>query len=403
MDQLSSDLASLRISRDEPTGPSPARRVLVVLLVLGALGGVGYLAAGKIGAIVFKQDVEETEIALISPSQASISVTSTGYVVPQITSKIGAKVTGRLEKVLVKEGDVVKAGDVIATLASADQRSAVAAAGSRVLVARARAEAARANLAEVTRQLERTRGLLAGNAVPRAQFEDLETRAASLQESQKAAQADIAAVEAEARTLRVGMDDRVIVAPIGGTVVAKPAAIGEMVGMSSLIAELADFASILVETDVPEARLGQITPGAPCEIVLDAYPNKRYRGVAVEFGKRVNRAKATVVVKVRFEDPTDGVLPDMAARVSFLREKLSDSALQEKPKKVVAPDAVVERGGRKVVFVINDGQVKETPVVVGGAVGSSVELQEGPAPGTRVVRNPPAELRTGSKVKTSDN
>jgi len=403
MDQLSSDLASLKISRDEPTGPSPARRTVTVLLVLGALGGVGYFLVGKLGAVVFKQDVEETEIALISPSQASISVTSTGYVVPQITSKVGAKVNGRLEKVLVKEGDVVKAGDVIATLASADQRSAVAAAGSRVLAARARAETARANLAEVTRQLERTRGLLAGNAVPRAQFEDLETRAASLAESQKAAQADIAAVEAEARTLRVGMDDRVIVSPIDGTVVAKPAAIGEMVGPSSLIAELADFASILVETDVPEARLGQITPGAPCEIVLDAYPNKRYRGVAVEFGKRVNRAKATVVVKVRFEDPTDGVLPDMAARVSFLREKLTDAALQEKPKKVVAPDAVVERGGRKVVFVIDDGQVKETPVLVGGVVGGSLELQEGPAPGTRVVRNPSAELRTGSKVKTSDN
>jgi len=403
MDQLSSDLASLKISRDEPTGPSSARRVSVVLVVLAILGGLGYFVVTAIGARVFKQNVQVTEVMLISSSQASISVTSTGYVVPQTTAKVGAKVMGRLEKVLVKEGDVVKAGDVIATLASADQRSAVAAASSRVAVARARAETARANLAEVTRQLERTRGLLAANAVPRAQFEDLETRAASLAESQKAAQADIAAVEAEAHTLRVGMDDRVILAPIDGTIIAKPAAMGETVGPSSLVAELADFASILVETDVPEARLSQISPGAPCELVLDAYPNKRFRGVVVEFGKRVNRAKATVVVKVRFEDTTEGVLPDMAARVSFLREKLSEAALLEKPKKVVAAEAVVERGGRKVVFVIEDGQVKETPVLVAGSVGSNVELQDGPAPGARVVRNPSTELRTGSKVKTADD
>ncbi|MDX2020365.1 MAG: efflux RND transporter periplasmic adaptor subunit [Deltaproteobacteria bacterium] len=403
MDQLSSDLASLRISRDEPTGPSRTRGVAFVLVGVAAVAAVGYFAVTAIGARVFKQTVEATTIALISPSQAAIQVTSTGYVVPQVTSKVGVKVAGRIESVLVKEGDVVKKGDVIATLANAEQRSAINAASSRVLVARARIETAKANLAEVTRQLERSRNLLAGNAVPRAQVEDLTARAEALSQAEKAARAEAVASEAEAQTLRVALDDRVILAPIDGTVVAKPVAAGESVNLSSSVAELADFSSIVVETDVPEARLGLVSVGAPCEIVLDAYPTRRYRGVASEIGRRVNRAKATVVVKVRFEDSTDGVLPEMAARVSFLREKLSDAALQEKPKKVVAKEAIVERDGRSVLFVIENGQIKETSVQLGDTVGSSVELKEGPAAGVRVVRNPTAELRSGTKVKTSED
>ncbi len=402
MDQLGSDLSSLRIARDAPSGPSPLRRVAVTLLVLGILGALGLSGWKTLSAQIFKHEVTVTEVAMISPAQASVQVTSTGYVVAQVSSKVGPKISGRLASVLVKEGDVVKAGDLLATIADADQRSAVAAAAARVLVARARVETTRANLAEVSRQLDRMRGLLAGNAVPRAQVEDLETRAKSLDQSVSAARAETAAAQAESETLRVGLKDRAITAPINGTVISKPSAIGEAVSPGSPLCEIADFASILVETDVPEARLGLVKPGSPCEIVLDAYPTRRYRGVTAEIGKRINRAKATAVVKVRFQDAADGVLPDMAARVSFLSEPLKAEALQEKPKKIVSADALVERDGGKAVFVVDEGSVKLLPVSVGASFGSSVELLDGPAAGTRVVSRPPKDLRDGHKIKERD-
>jgi hypothetical protein len=91
-DQVSSDLASLRISRDAPSGPSPARTVIVVLLVLAALGAGGAWAYAKLGPRIFKEEVALTEVALISPAQAQVQVTSTGYVVPQSWSKVGAKI-----------------------------------------------------------------------------------------------------------------------------------------------------------------------------------------------------------------------------------------------------------------------------------------------------------------------
>ena len=175
-----------------------------------------------------------------------------------------------------------------------------------------------------------------------------------------------------------------------------------MVSPASPILEIADFSSLLVETDVPEARLGMIKPGSPCEIVLDAYPNKRFRGVTAEIGKRINRAKATAVAKVRFQDTADGVLPDMAARVSFLTEEIKAENLQEKPKKVVPAEALVEQGGAKALFVVEDGKIRIVTVRTGQVLGGSVELLDGPAAGTRVVSRPSSELREGQKIKERD-
>ena len=89
-------------------------------------------------ARLFKTEVALTEISMVSPAQASITVTSTGYVVPQRISKVGAKVAGRVAKVHIKEGSTVKAGDVLAELEPTTQQSSVAAATSRALAAQTR-------------------------------------------------------------------------------------------------------------------------------------------------------------------------------------------------------------------------------------------------------------------------
>src|SRR5688572_25656165 len=106
-DQLSSDLASLKIQRDEnPDAPS-RWRWLGVVLVLAVVVCAGVPAWQLFGARVFKTDVEVTQIRYVSPSQASIQVTSSGFVVPQKESKVGAKVLGRVADVRVGEGDTV--------------------------------------------------------------------------------------------------------------------------------------------------------------------------------------------------------------------------------------------------------------------------------------------------------
>lgn len=405
-DQLSSDLASLRIDRDAPSPPSPARKFVAPLLVVAAIGGAGYFGWQKLENQIMKQEVTTTEVALLSSSQAEVQVTAAGYVVPQRTSKVGSKVPGRLAKVFIKEGDDVTEGQVVAQLEDSDQKSAIAAASSRVGVAQARVATARANLAEVSQQVERERALVASGTVGKANLDNLVARESALREAVKATEAEAIAAGADVSTFGVGLKDRTIATPISGRVVTKPATIGEFVGGVGNpvpIAEIVDFQSMVVETDVPEARLHVVKLGGPAEIVLDAYPQKRYRGVVKELGNRVNRAKATIMVKVAFADTIEGVLPEMSARVSFLSKAITDEALKEAPKRVVAADAVVERTGQKIVFVIETGKLRAVPVKVGGAVGSSaIELFDGPPPGTKVVTRPTAEMVDGQRIKETD-
>lgn len=407
--QLSADLASLRIDRDAPTGrPSPGRRVALILTAVVAVGALSLVGWRRFEGTVFQQEMRLTEVAMVSPAQADVLVTATGYVVPQRTSKVGSKIPGRLEKVFVKEGDSVKEGDVIAQLEDADQKTQVAAASSRVGAAQARVATARANLAEISLQVEREKKLVASGAVGRASLDDLLARESSLREAVSAAQADADAARTDVGTLDVGLKDRSIVSPISGRVVTKPATVGEFVGgvgSPTSIAEIVDFTSMLVEADVPEARLHMVKLGGACEIVLDAYPNRSFKGIAVELGQRVNRSKATVMVKVKFAEGEDlaSVLPEMSARVSFLSKPISDEAKSAGPKKVVPKAAVVERGGRPVVFTVDAGKLHATDVKTGAPVGdTAVELLDGPPAGAKIVASPTAETQDGQRIKDGD-
>ncbi len=408
-DPLSSDLASLRIQRDDPHVRSGARGVTRWLLLAGLLLlGVAVAVAGyqRLEGAIFRQEVKTGEVFLLSPSQTETLVTATGYVVPQRTSKVGAKLPGRLARVFIKEGDTVREGNELAQLEDADQRSQMASALSRVAVAQARVATARANLAEVSQQVERTKALVRTGSEGRAALDNVAARETALREAVKAAQTEVAASQAERATYDVGLADRRILAPISGRIVAKPATVGEFVGgvgNIGLVAEIVDFESLMVETDVPEARLHLVKLGGPCEIVLDAYPNRRWRGVAAELGQRVNRQKASVVVKVKFADALDAVLPEMSARVSFLSKGISDDALKQVPKKVVAKESIVERDGHAVMFVVESGKLSAYPVTVGPPLGDeNVELTEGPPSGTKIVSKPTGETKAGQRIKESD-
>src|SRR5580704_18022394 len=147
-DRLTSDLASLRIDRNEPP-PSSKRGIAWVagLAFVGAAAfGAWRIAAPMVEASLFKTEVGVTEIALVSPSQAQSQLTSTGYVVPQNQVDISAKLVGRVDQTNVHEGSKVTAGQVLFVLDASDQRTQIASAQARVAAARARSSAARAQL-----------------------------------------------------------------------------------------------------------------------------------------------------------------------------------------------------------------------------------------------------------------
>lgn len=424
-DQLSSQLASLRIDRT-----TPARRRgrvwpwVVGIAALGAAGaGIYLLALPRLQSQIFKTAVGFTEVSSVSPAEASVQLTSAGYVVPQRISHVAPKVPGRVRHVHVTQGQAVKPGDLLLTLDSTDDEATLAAARSSVKAAWARVESAKATAATLQAELEEGRlqaerqtRLAKEGVTASGTAEDLAAHVASLKQRAAAAKAEAAAAaaDAEARNadtaaMETRMANLVIKAPIGGVIITKPPQEGEVVtpqpagvtiDMGSV--QIADFDTLMVETDVPEQRLQMVKVGTPAEIVLDAFPSRRFRGMTAEITPQVNRSKATVVVRVGFVDEKDGVLPDMAARVSFLSKPLDPQAMKEPPKIVVPSSALAERAGGKVVFVVEEDAVRMVPVKLGPSFGRGFELVEGPRPGTRLVASPPETLADGQRIKEKE-
>ncbi len=411
-DQLTADLNALRIHRDEPPpsrGSGAAGRAVVWLAVLGACGAGGAWAWPRAQARIFKTEVRTTEVRSVSPTQASTSVSATGYVVALTLSRVQPRVPGRVLRVAVREGETVRAGQLLMELDAVEQRGLIASAQARVASAQARVAVARANLAEATVQLERQRRLVASGSAPRQAVEDLEARLVPLRASIEASQAEVRAAQAEVASLRINLGQLTIHAPFDGVVLNRPPQPGELVGAGTIagsatnaaaaVIEVMDPRSLVVEVDVPEGRLGLVRVGGACEVALDAFPDQRYRATVSELGRRVDRAKATVPVRVRFADAAPGVLPEMSARVSFLTAEVSQADLTARARTVLPAAALTARGGAQAVFTVEDGTARLQPVRVGERVGDGFELVQGPPPGAHVVVNPPAALTDGSPVK----
>jgi HlyD family secretion protein len=406
-DTLSSDLASLRIDRGErdPNRKGPWAKVAGFVLVAVAIGGAVTLARPALEARFFKTEIGVTEVALVSPAQAQVALTASGYVVAQRVSKVGAKVPGRVSAIHVREGDAVEAGQVVLELESDDHTANVRAAQARAAAAQARVETMRAQLVEAQIIAGRETRLAESGVGSQAAAENGQARVKSLEQQVKATQAEAAAAYAEARALGVNLEYMKIVSPISGRVLSKPPELGELVGaltLEPLSIEIADFDSLVVECDVPEGRLHLVQLGTPAEIILDAFPGRRYRGEATEVSPKVNRQKATVLVKVKFVDERTDVLPNMAARVSFLENALDEASLKEPPKVVIPASAVSEHAGGKVVFLLDGDKVRMRPVQLGQATAGGFEVLSGPDPGTRLVKNPPAGLVDGQRIKEKE-
>jgi HlyD family secretion protein len=407
-DQLSQDLASLKIDRSAAPRGGRTRSVVLIILVIAAIAGIGYFVGyRKLRASLLTPEVRTEEIRLVSPAQSEVQLTATGYVVALVYAKVASKVPGRIAELFVEEGQTIEKGARVARLEDVDFKTALATSRARAQAARARIAVARASLAQVRVQIDRETPLVEKGVTARATLDDLRSLADSATATVRASEAEAAASEAETKALEIQLGSYEIITPISGTVVDKLVEVGEGVSPgfgTPGVVEVVDMTSLVVEVDVPEGRLSQVAVDGPCEIVLDAFPSKRYRGAVKEIGRRVNRAKATVPVKIRFVDPPTGkelVLPDMAARVSFLTSSIDPATLDVPPKLVVPTGAIVQRAGADVVFVLDDGSVRMTTVKLGPPFAGGRELQTPLPAGTRVVLDPSPDLVDGKQVKES--
>ena len=400
------DLSTLTIDRSRDRIPNRRRAPVWLWVVLIALAGLAiWLARAWETAGI---GVQVATVAALSGGSASTVLNASGYVVAQRQADVASKATGRLVALYVGPGDRVKLGQMIARIESADMAARLAEARANVAVAKSALVQAKAADDEARLDHDRKRRLLDAQLISSSAFDVVEARRIRAQAGVVSAEAMIVAAEAAARSAEVELANTDIRAPFDGTVLSKNADVGEIVApmgssatSKAAVVRIADMTSLLVEADVSERNLDQVRVGAPCEITLDAFPDTRYRGVVETIVPTADRAKATVLTKIRFVDKDARVLPEMSAKVAFLSAPRAASDAPAASRLAVPGGAIVSRDGRSTVFVVRDARAVETPIETGAAINGLVEVRGGLSAGDRVVVNPPTSLRSGTRVTPS--
>ena len=406
----SSDLIKeLRIDRKAAAAPGPARGrgawpwlAGAALLVLGA--GAFWLL--REDAVPVRVAIAEAETSAAASAGTSV-LDASGYVTARRIATVSSKITGKVDEVLIEEGQVVEAGEVMARLEATDAQAQQDLAQARLEAARNDASRADAQLKLARQTLARTRDMAAQKLVAAAALDQAQGEHDALAAQVQSARSNIRVAEQSLALARIGVDNTVVRAPFAGVVTVKAAQPGEMSSPISAgggftrtgIGTVVDMDSLEINVDVNEATIGRVKPGQKVEAVLNAYPDWRIPAEVIAIVPTADRSKATIKVRIALLERDERVVPDMGVRVSFLEDAPPPTANAPVATGVTVPaGAVVQREGRTVTFVVRDGRASQREVQVADARDGRSRVSRGLAVGEKVVLAPPAELADGAKV-----
>lgn len=392
------DLSTLKIDRDGKKSSSKNRMYLIISLLIVLLAGFFFFSDSTI-------KVKTLIVTSSSLSGQDAILTGQGYVVAQIKAAISSKATGRLEALYVIEGDKVKFGDIIGKIESNDVRAFMSQQQAQVDVINASLSNAQADYDEANIAFVRQQSLLSGGAGTQAEFDMAQARLKRAQAQIRSGQAQLKAQEAAIKAARVQVENTVIRAPFDGTVLSKNANVGEVItalgaaaGARGAVVTLADMSSLEVEADVSESSLSKISQNQPVEISVSAIADKRYPGFVSKIIPTADRGKGTVKVKIRFNEIDEKVLPEMAAKVNFLRNDAGNT-VKEIPKILIPKSAVINVNGKMLVFIVGPGsKAQEQVIQTGKTFGDYYEVIAGLAPGATLITSGMEELSTGTSI-----
>ncbi|MBP7778913.1 MAG: efflux RND transporter periplasmic adaptor subunit [Acidobacteria bacterium] len=405
-----------------------SRRLLIALVVLAIAGIVVMSRRGGPAAIDVDLDTVTNTAALQSFVTASGEIVATRY------ADIGSSAMGRLVGLAVKEGDPVKAGQVLARIdrVQAASSAAAAAAGLGALEAEARAaadqarsaradlEAARARAAEARRSLERAKDLRTAGLTPQSEFDAAVANAASTEAQVDAATATVARAtgtrdaaerrvnqgRAEQTRARDLLDKTEITAPIAGVVTRLDVEEGEMVVIGvqnqpgTILMTVSDLSAVNAEVKVAEADVLRLALDNTATVSLEAAGGRRFAGTVIEIGASALPQVGTQAAAREFR-----VKVRLSGDIAMLRPGLTCDAeilVAERTNVLTVPlQAVVQRGGDTGVFVVENEVVTFRALTTGIIGGLQIEV-DGVVEGTTIVSGPFQALRElvdGARVK----
>ncbi|WP_348545309.1 efflux RND transporter periplasmic adaptor subunit [Chthoniobacter sp.] len=334
-------------------------RVAVPALLITALWSAG---CSKHGALAVHEPLASVPVRVVAVEKVTRPANEevVGNVQAKLHAAIEAKVTGRMESLLVAPGQLLKAGDLIAQL---DAREI-----------QARLDQALAVREQATRDLERARDLFAKKINTQAELDGAQARE----------RVAVGAVK-ETETM---LGYTKIVAPFNGVVTRQLADVGDLATPGKPIVEMENPDALRFEADVPEALIGHVKLGAKLPVRISAVPTP-IAGTVVEMAPVASPASRTFLVKLDLP-PTEGARSGQFGRVLV--------PTGESQTIRVPAAALISRGQMETVFVAADHHAQLRLVRSGKRLDGEVELLSGISPGESVVIEGADQLHDGQPI-----
>jgi RND family efflux transporter MFP subunit len=408
MNDKSELLGRLKIDKDFQPAQSGKHKLW---LAAGAGGLILVLLIGWLLWGTKPSFAVQTAMARMEASAArggQVILQATGYVTARRQSTVSSKVTGKIMQVLVEEGDEVQQNQVLAVLDESNERKQMQLAESELQSARARVNETRARVQEAEQTLKRARELSSRQLISRAELDSAEAEHKSLAAQLQTRLSEITTAENSVQLQQQMLDDLIIRAPFAGVVVAKNAQPGEIISPMSAgggftrtgICSLVDMASREIEVDVNEAYIDRIQAGQTVQAVLDAYPEWRIAAKVNAVVPTADRQKATVKVRISFDQLDPRILPDMGVKVSFMQTAPAAGESPQQNAAIRVPaSAVRTEDGQQVMYVVVDGKAARRSVEASDDGDSILRIASGLEPGETYIVEIPADLKDGSAVE----
>jgi HlyD family secretion protein len=404
---LKEELASLKIDREARGGGSRPGLWIAFVVFLAAIAAGGWYFLTREPVI----DVRTAEAAVRTGAAGAPNavLNASGYVTARRRATVSSKVTGKVMEIFVEEGKAVQRGQILARLDDSQLRAMRSVEQAQLASAQKAAAENEARLKEAELTLGRRQQLVKEKVISKAELDSAEAEVDSLKARIAMAHQQVEVAQRQLDARQTDLNDMVVRAPFDGVAISKDAQPGEMISPVSAgggftrtgICTIVDMSSLEIEVDVSESYINRVKPGQPVEAVLDAYPEWRIPSKVITSVPSADRQKATVRVRIAFDQLDPRILPDMGVKVSFLSEAppTGPAGEQSRARVLVPKGAVRTVDGTSIVFVLRGDRVERRAVKLGGNDGDLIEVASGLTAGDKVVTEGVATLTDGARVK----
>lgn len=358
----------------------PRTRTLMIVLMAVVLAGT---AAWRINSS--RQQIVTTAPSLsVTTAEAKIvqksnSLQLTGTVEGLISAIVSSRFAGKVEQILIEDGQAVAKGTPLIMLDPVELENAVRLAQNNVRKTAANSHTAQADY-------RRYHLLYEKGAISQQQLEIAEARMIS-------SRSDVDDAYATLNNAQKQMDDGSIKSPVAGIVASKTATIGQVVAPGASLLTVEQIAQVYVVVNIEQKDIAAAKLGASVNVTVDSYPNQIFTGTIAVINPVAGSESRMFRVKIKIDNPQQLLKPGMFAQAT-LRTGDPVAVL------TVPRTAIMANKGLRYVYVDINGQAKKTLVETGDLIGELIEIKTGLQPGAAVVINNLDKIKDGDVLRS---